>query len=257
MERNQINRALLNTITRLKKTLLNVKFPATGGSRPAATPLPGFAYEKIIGPGSTIKKIAWLEKGMEAQKSVCRIWNDGLGTGFLAADGWLYTNNHVIPTKEVAGVTLAQFNYNEDMGGKLLKSYSYELDVSTFYTDKALDVTRIKVREIEGFPPLSHWGQLKLTDEAPNEGDHVTIIQHPAGGPKQIALNENRVTNIYGPNVQYTTDTEPGSSGSPVFNDNWEVVGIHHSGGDLKTDDKGTIRFINAGTLINKIPKPA
>ena len=33
--------------------------------------------------------------------------------------------------------------------------------------------------------------------------------------------------------VQYVTSTLPGSSGSPVFNDNWEVVALQHSGGKL------------------------
>ncbi|MBK9054813.1 MAG: trypsin-like peptidase domain-containing protein, partial [Chloroflexi bacterium] len=30
--------------------------------------------------------------------------------------------------------------------------------------------------------------------------------------------------------IQYLTSTEPGSSGSPVFNNDFVVVGIHHSG---------------------------
>ena len=30
--------------------------------------------------------------------------------------------------------------------------------------------------------------------------------------------------------LQYTTDTLPGSSGSPAFNKDWEVVALHHSG---------------------------
>ena len=29
--------------------------------------------------------------------------------------------------------------------------------------------------------------------------------------------------------LHYETDTEPGSSGSPVFNDQWEVVALHHA----------------------------
>jgi V8-like Glu-specific endopeptidase len=78
----------------------------------------------------------------------------------------------------------------------------------------------------------------------------VTIIQHPSGGPKQIALNENRVTNIYRHYLQYTTDTLPGSSGSPVFNDDWKVVALHHAGGHLKTNEKGDIRFINQAAAM-------
>jgi V8-like Glu-specific endopeptidase len=54
--------------------------------------------------------------------------------------------------------------------------------------------------------------------------------------------------------VQYTTDTLPGSSGSPVFNDNWEVVALHHAGGPLKTNDKVDIRFINEAIAINYLP---
>ena len=30
--------------------------------------------------------------------------------------------------------------------------------------------------------------------------------------------------------LYYRTDTEPGSSGSPCFNDPWELVALHHSG---------------------------
>ncbi len=256
VERNRINQALLNTITRLKNSLQAPGFPAAGPSLPTDTPLPAFAYEKIIGPGNTIKKIAWLEKGMQAQKSICRIvTGDGLGTGFLTSGGWLFTNHHVIPSVEEASATTAQFNYNEDTEGKLLKYYTYPLETDTFYTDEALDFTRIKVRETENQPPLSQWSHLTLTGKLPHTGDHVTIIQHPSGGPKQIALNENRVTAIYGNYLQYTTDTEPGSSGSPVFNDHWEVVGIHHRGGDLRINDSGDKRFINQAILINKILK--
>ncbi|MBW3542890.1 MAG: endonuclease [Planctomycetes bacterium] len=40
--------------------------------------------------------------------------------------------------------------------------------------------------------------------------------------------------------LHYETDTAPGSSGSPVFNDQWEVVGLHHSGVP-KRDSAGRI----------------
>src|SRR4029078_1187244 len=38
--------------------------------------------------------------------------------------------------------------------------------------------------------------------------------------------------------IHYSTDTDPGSSGSPVFNDQWEVISLHHSGVP-KTDENG------------------
>ena len=39
-----------------------------------------------------------------------------------------------------------------------------------------------------------------------------------------IGLNGN------GSRVRYTTNTEPGSSGSPCFDQNWDLIALHHSG---------------------------
>lgn len=71
-------------------------------------------------------------------------------------------------------------------------------------------------------------------------GEYVTIIQHPNGHPKQIALRENQIIDMLENFLHYHTDTAPGSSGSPLFNDQWEVVGLHHSGVP-KRDDQGRI----------------
>lgn len=56
--------------------------------------------------------------------------------------------------------------------------------------------------------------------------------------------------------VQYLTDTLKGSSGSPVFNSDWEVVALPHSGGGNKPGEpelpKG-IKSRNEGIFINNI----
>jgi endonuclease I len=61
-------------------------------------------------------------------------------------------------------------------------------------------------------------------------GEYASIIQHPNGQPKQLALRENQVIDLLDNFLHYRTDTAPGSSGSAVFNDQWEVVALHHSG---------------------------
>jgi len=71
-------------------------------------------------------------------------------------------------------------------------------------------------------------------------GEYVTIIQHPEGKRKQIALRENQVVDMLDDFAHYRTDTAPGSSGSPVFNDQWEIVALHHSGVPKK-DSQGRI----------------
>jgi endonuclease G, mitochondrial len=66
----------------------------------------------------------------------------------------------------------------------------------------------------------------------------VNIIQHPDGERKQIVLRENRVVGRgkKGLTLHYGADTLPGASGSPVFNDEFEVIGLHHAGAAILDD---------------------
>jgi hypothetical protein len=44
---------------------------------------------------------------------------------------------------------------------------------------------------------------------------------------KKIGMVHN-VVRYVGDAIRYRTDTEEGSSGSPVFNEQWQVVALHH-----------------------------
>jgi V8-like Glu-specific endopeptidase len=218
--------------------------------------------EKIIGQTNNLLKINWLEKALAASKAVCRVvCADGeLGTGFLTKEGFLFTNNHVIPTADIAKEARIEFNYQLDASGKTMTRTSYQLDASTFVTSKpdAYDYARIKVID-RADAPLRQWGFLEFDPSAiPAVGDAVTIIQHPKGEDKQIALNANEVLGVWNQHVFYTTDTEPGSSGSPVFNKDWKVIAIHHAGkteaeGGLQVNARGDRKGANRGILFENI----
>jgi endonuclease G len=49
---------------------------------------------------------------------------------------------------------------------------------------------------------------------------------------KEVALQKNAVTHVFTDRIHYTSDTENGSSGSPVLNNQWELVALHHAAGD-------------------------
>ena len=96
------------------------------------------------------------------------------------------------------------------------------------------------------------WGYLRLPSSITYAvGEHLNIVQHPQARRKEVALQKNNITNIYTNRIRYTTDTEPGSSGSPVFNNQWDLVVIHHAAGEW--DSAAGEWLSNEGMRMDKI----
>ncbi len=222
------------------------------------------ALEKILGPQSNLLKINWLEKGLRASRSVCKVLRSdgGSGTGFLLKNGYLLTNFHVLPNADQAAKAKLIFDYEEDLGGGMQKTSEFLLDAADakFSPVKELDYAFIKVIDNPA-SPLGQWGFLEVdTFTEPQPDSPVTIIQHPLGQTKQIALTANKVIATNGNRLLYQTDTERGSSGSPVFDANWKVVALHHAGkteeeGGMPINAAGERRGANEGILIKEIAK--
>ncbi|MDX2134845.1 MAG: trypsin-like peptidase domain-containing protein [Saprospiraceae bacterium] len=218
--------------------------------------------EKVLGPKSHLLQINWLEKAIHAAKAVCRVVrNDGVtGTGFVTDDGYLFTNHHVLPDAQMAAGARVEFNYELDANGNAKNQVAYRLDTADFKCSppRELDFARVRIVD-RPEQPLKQWGFLAFeTQRLPAAGDPVTIIQHPNGLDKHIALRANEVISVWNQHLFYTTDTEPGSSGSPVFNADWKVVAIHHAGkdaaqGGLQINAAGEHRPANRGVLFSHI----
>jgi endonuclease G len=182
-----------------------------------------------------------------------------MGSGFLIGARILMTNNHVIRSAEVARPTKIEFNYQLPLGvgGEPTGAVRYDLDPDAlFRTSPALDYTvvAVKMDTSPHKPSLSTWGKLQLNPNAdPVRDEHVVIVQHPNGGPKQIVLTANSVLQVKSPYLHYSTDTMPGSSGSPVFNDLWQVIAIHHAAAPSVKLTGGGTRHSNEGVLMSAI----
>jgi len=210
--------------------------------------------EKIIGE-NTLRPIAFLAQGLRVARSVAYIgvhmshkrWS---GTGFLIAPDLVLTNNHVVPNADLLSNTLIRFNYEENFQGEAQQPHEYHVQLnSLFHTNADLDYT---ILQIEGAPG-TQWGWLPLVPRVIRRDDRINIIQHPNGQPKQISMQNNFVQYVGGNVVQYVTSTLPGSSGSPVLNDNWEVVALHHAGGTMREPTTQRSYFRNEGILIGSI----
>lgn len=204
-----------------------------------------YGYERIIGE-SDLMSINFLDRGRRAAAAVCRIKvpNGGgawYGTGFLVGPRLLLTNHHVLGNPNEASQCEAEFGYEHDLDGVLQQPASFNLRPhEIFYTDSGLDITFVTVTpwSNDGVP-LERYGYLPLIPVSGKvvDGEWVTIIQHPDSKPKQIAIRASQIVALKPELVRgvdltrfihYSTDTEPGSSGAPVFNDQWQVLALHH-----------------------------
>jgi V8-like Glu-specific endopeptidase len=245
-------------------------------------PLP----EQIASEVSYLMPAGFLEAGARAARAVARLCVprviDGtpimfgtmpslvVGTGWLVAPGLLLTNHHVIEArfdgenpateadiaKQAIGMQ-AWFDYID-----VMKPFATYCVTKLESLSQPLDYALLRVSEapmIDAHPPLSSWGFLRLAPEKEDwrQGMPLNIIQHPAGDVKQIAIRRNDFIGLAeGDEFYYLTDTLPGSSGSPVFNDDWHVVGLHRASQTRpeKVYMKGeTIKYNNVGVRIHAI----
>ncbi len=198
------------------------------------------ALERILGAASELVPVNFLARGARAARAVGRIGvrEDGRvvgsGTGFLVGARLLLTNNHVLPAPAVARASFVEFDAELDLDGLPRPVTVFELDPAVvFLTDEHLDFTLVAVRPgRDGRPAGDGFGTIPLIADQGKIviGEPVTVVGHPRGRLKEVAVRENELLHQLPDFLQYGADTEPGSSGSPVFNGQWEVVALHHAG---------------------------
>jgi V8-like Glu-specific endopeptidase len=194
-----------------------------------------------------------------------------MGTGWLMAPDLLLTNHHVIEARSPdeapasdsdfraqASTINTWFHYEE----REAEHWEYEgWDLE--YANRALDYALLRFSSSAAFTkPLSEWRFLLFVPSPPQltKGYRLNIIQHPQGGPKLIAIRSNFFVDRYSTanepdRIRYLTDTEPGSSGSPVFDDAWKVVALHHASVQVPEEQyRGeVIKYNNQGILLSAI----
>ena len=214
------------------------------------------ALERYIGTNDLLP-INYLAIGSMQARAVGRIRyfdkqarKTAFATGFMVSPDIMMTNHHVFPVKDVDGfVAVAddaniEFNYEYDTSGNPGEPVVHALDPNAFFhSSKDLDLALVAVRpaDISGRHQLSQQGYLVLNGDLGKSGtgESATIIQHPDGQQKQIALRSNEIIdNSLADVIVYKSDTAPGSSGAPVFNSEWQVIALH-SAGVAKKDPQG------------------
>ena len=220
--------------------------------------------EAIFGSDG-MSSLKWYKKGLEQCYSVARIEKSngkGHGTGWLvnASDFFpdqkgvlLLTNNHVIsaspnPLAIFPDECQVNFQAQEEV-------FQVEDDVVWYSAYTKLDATFLKIKgEPKATPLTLHKRPIAMADPAPR----MYIIGHPRGRDLELSLQDNHLVGSNETLLHYRTPTEPGSSGSPVFEpEDWRVIALHHKGNEemKRIDGKEGTYEANEGISILALQK--
>ena len=202
--------------------------------------------------------VEFLARGIQASRRVGRILiesGQGLrarGTGFLIGRGIVLTNEHVLRSKEQAAACFIQMDYEQNRyaPNPQPQLFAFEPD-RLFLNNRSLDFAIVAAAPKSNHgAAIDQYGWFTLNDAqgkiTVNPDDFVNIVQHPLGREKEVVVRDNKLldlatssqeANSLGPFLHYEADTEKGSSGSPVLNDQWEVVALHHTGVPVEDAD--------------------
>lgn len=210
--------------------------------------------------------LSWRSKLEQIERQVCRIeLPHSTGTGFLVAPDVVMTNYHVVEDV-ISGVDQAnevalRFDYKKSVDGGTAAGQIYKLVNNTpiiaqsDYREISADQLDFALLRVQG-QPGNERGYITLPSRAYrfHDAPAIFIAQHPNGEAMKLTLDTDAFIELL-PNattpyrVRYRTNTEHGSSGSPCFNQDWELVALHHSGDPTKI----SVPEWNEGIPINAI----
>lgn len=188
--------------------------------------------KRIIGEAN-FEKIRHLEDSKKifntARRVAFLLLNEqgGSCSGSLVGPDLILTNAHCVmnlQTQEKYDVTKIKVNM-EYLVPNQRSNYHAQV-IEAVKVNPNLDYALLRLNNKIG----KHYGWLELADKTPTSGD-VMVIQHPYGREKEISRVDSEIAQATQVVLHYYADTEPGSSGSPVFNKNGKkIIALHHAG---------------------------
>jgi V8-like Glu-specific endopeptidase len=238
---------------------------ARGGENGGTASIP----ERVVHAANFVPA-CFLQIGAVRARCVCKIDTEGtdfqgargtwFGTGFLVAPDILLTNHHVLNSIEVARNAWCTFNFETGPDNKPLQTKAVRLEPERLFVTSALqdglDYTFVGI-DTSAAEQYGHIPMLRNSFTV-HPGDAANIVQHPEGRHKEVTLQQNEVLQDTGVLLHYASDTLGGSSGSPVFNNRWELIGLHHA--SRKNDQALSLgegrpvpEYLNEGIKISAI----
>lgn len=232
--------------------------------------------EKVFGTDAFTSYDTYLN-GAKRARTVARIGREvggrGDGTGFLVRgedlsdrykdEKWLLvTNAHVISNDPAHAPAVqpddAVITFQALPLGADHEVRAYEVDsVLHVSSPKELDFAIVKLKGTVA--DIVDDDRCDVAKGLPtnNQQGRVYIIGHPAGGNLSYSLQDNLLLDYENPLLHYRAPTEGGSSGSPIYNAKWNLIGLHHAGSKTmpRLRGQGGTYAANEGIWIQAIRK--
>lgn len=222
--------------------------------------------ERVFG-NERYKPLAWFMNGLQRCRAIARIERQAgqaHGSGILVpgdrlhpglANQWLLmTNAHVLCSREDPqpgalwpDEARATFHglAGEDQGPFRVSRIVWSSPIH------GLDTT---LAALERAPATVPAYDLSERPPALDQSSRIYAIGHPLGGDLSLSLDDNHLLGFQPPRIHYRTPTEKGSSGSPLFDDQWNLIGLHHAGSDnMRRLDGSGFYQANEGFWIKSI----
>ena len=205
--------------------------------------------------------INYLQKGAIVAQSVCKLHARDLkgpyvGTAFLVSNRLLVTNYHNLPNIDIAKNGFVEFDHELGPDGFPKNQQRFVLKpLEAYWSDKDLDICVVACSETsQGGISLSNYGFLSLDPEVGKieKGNFISLIHHPNGELKQVAIRENQLIEKQENVLLYASDTATGSSGAPCFSDKWQVVAIHRRGVPQTKDGDSNLIELRNGEFMTR-----
>lgn len=179
------------------------------------------------------------------------------GTVWLLTPELAITNHHVIHARQEGEAAAARSDFelqaaNARLGFDFDSKAQVPVPVAVAKLeccDPGLDYALLRLAQRQSRRPLAVKAGLVAV------GTPVNIIQHPLGQEKKVACRNNLVTASSAAQLRYFTDTQLGSSGSPVLDDTWRVVALHRSSVSVEnvSFQGKTTAWVNVGVPIGRV----
>lgn len=221
-------------------------------------------FEALLGD-ERFESINWFREALERCRAVARIedkYGQGIGTGFLVHGPDLHsslpaavlvTNHHVIPEALPMSKAYVAFQGLEPTREGPRRSQIRELRLESGKGE--LDATVAVLDHVpEGATTCPVAAGMPLRDASPPPRAYV--IGHPRGlDMPRLSIHDNRLLDWDDTLVHYRSPTQKGSSGSPVFTREWELIALHHYGDEQVRRLHGADGFYpaNQGVRIDQI----